>query len=87
MSFWRDRDGAASAIIGVITVMMAMMLFALAFDAAFLYTRRDAIKQALDYSNMAVYRNMDRGKLADGILYIDKKAAQETFRDFLAQNL
>lgn len=87
MNFWHNREGTASAIIGMLTVMIAMMLFALAFDTAFLYARRDAIKQALDYSNMAVYRNMDRGKLADGILYIDKTAAQETFRDFLAQNL
>jgi len=71
----------------VIIVTITMMLFALAFDTAFLYARRDTIKQALDYSNMAVYRNMDRDKLADGILYIDKSAAQGTFREFLAQNL
>ncbi|TDA67827.1 MAG: hypothetical protein D9V47_09970 [Clostridia bacterium] len=87
MSFWRDRKGAASALIGVVTVMMAMMLFALAFDAAFLYARRDAIKQALDYSNMAVYRELDRDRLADGDLYLNEITAQDTFREFLAQNL
>lgn len=85
--FWQDNKGTAAAIIGVVTVMLAMMLFALAFDTAFLYARRDAIKQALDYSNMAVYRNLDLDKLADGILYINKTAAEDTFQEFLAQNL
>ncbi|KKM13048.1 hypothetical protein SY88_00320 [Clostridiales bacterium PH28_bin88] len=85
--FCQDNKGTAAAIIGVITVMLAMMLFALAFDTAFLYARRDAIKQALDYSNMAVYRNLDLDKLADGILYINKTAAEDTFQEFLAQNL
>jgi len=87
MLFWRDKKGAASAVIGSITIMVAMMLFALAFDTAFLYARRDAIKQALDYSNMAVYRNLKRNKLADGIIEINETAGQDTFRQFLAQNL
>lgn len=87
MQFWRDRKGAASAVVGSIILLVAMTLLALAFDTAFLYARRDAIKQALDYSNMAVYRDLNREKLADGILAIDKTAAQDTFREFLAQNL
>ncbi|MCR4441240.1 MAG: hypothetical protein QHH10_03875 [Peptococcaceae bacterium] len=87
MLFWRDQKGGASAVTGAITVMIAMMLLALAFDTAYLYARRDAIKQALDYSNMAVYRNLDREKLADRLLAIEEIAAQDTFREFLAQNL
>jgi len=85
--FWQDNKGATSAIIGVVTVMIAIMLFALAFDTAFLYVRRDVIKQALDYSNLAVYRELDRDRLADGELYLNEIAAQDTFREFLAQNL
>jgi len=87
MLFWCDRKGGASAVIGSIIIFIAMLLLALVFDTAFLYARRDAIKQALDYSNMAVYRNLNREKLADSILEIDKTAAQETFREFLAHNL
>lgn len=87
MLFWRDRKGGATAVIGAIITLISMMLFALAFDTAFLYARRDAIKQALDYSNMAVYRNLNREKLVDGILEIDVTSAQDTFREFLANNL
>jgi len=87
MLFWRDRKGGATAVIGAIITLISMMLFALAFDTAFLYARRDAIKQALDYSNMAVYRNLNREKLVDGILEIDVISAQDTFREFLANNL
>lgn len=87
MLFWRDRKGGATAVIGAIITLISMMLFALAFDTAFLYARRDTTKQALDYSNMAVYRNLNREKLADGILEIDVISAQDTFREFLANNL
>lgn len=72
---------------GSVAILLGVLVLALAFDVGFLYTRRQVIKQALDYSNMAVYREMDRNKLADGILYIDEVAGQDTFREFLARNL
>lgn len=87
MRFWDDRKGTASAVIGMIFVMIAMMLIALVFDTAFIFAKRDAIKQALDYSNMAVYRNLNEEKLAEGILEIDKTTAQDTFQEFLIKNL
>ncbi|MBC7075947.1 MAG: copper amine oxidase N-terminal domain-containing protein [Syntrophomonadaceae bacterium] len=34
MNLWHKREGSASAIIGMLTVMLVMMLFALAFDTA-----------------------------------------------------
>lgn len=87
MQFWENRKGTASAVIGMIFVMIAMMLIALVFDTAFIFAKRDAIKQALDYSNMAVYRNLNEEKLAEGILEIDKTTAQDTFQEFLIENL
>ena len=87
MRFWDDRKGTASAVIGMIFIMIAMMLIALAFDTAFIYARRDAIKQALDYSNMSVYRNLNKERLAEGILEIDKTMAKDTFQGFLIENL
>ena len=43
-----------------------MMLFALIFDVGYLFVRKEVIKQALDFSNMAVYRDLDPDRLAEG---------------------
>ncbi|MBO8129662.1 MAG: hypothetical protein H0Z39_10805 [Peptococcaceae bacterium] len=86
-SFLRDRKGTGSAIIGLAAIFMGIMLFALVFDVGYLFVKREVIKQALDFSNMAVYREIDEAKLADGELYINEAPAQDTFLVFLQDNL
>ncbi len=62
-----------SSITGLAAILIGTMLLALVFDVGFLSVKREAIKQAQDFSNMAVYREVDRGKLAEGELYIYKR--------------
>jgi len=85
--FFRNQKGNANTIIGLAVIMTGVMMFALIFDIGYLYVRREAIKQALDFSNMAVYKEVDTGKLADGKLYINETPGQNTFLAYLQSNL
>jgi len=85
--FFHDKRGTASSIVGVATIVLALSLCALLVDVGFLYLRRDDIKRGLDASNMAVFREIDQERLADGVLWIDPIAGADTFRLFLERNL
>lgn len=63
------------------------MSFALIFDVGYLMVRREIIKNAMDFSNMAAYREISTEKLAVNELYIDEVLAEETFEETLQHNL
>jgi len=86
-NFLKNKEGNASAILGLVIILTGTMIFALMFDIGYLIMRRDVAKNALDYSNMAVYREVNEDRLADGELYINKGPAEATFLIYLQHNL
>lgn len=87
LAFWRNHKGTASAISGTLAALFGLTLFALVYDVAFVYVRRDVLKQALDYANMAVYRAVDVDALAHGQIRIDPDAGYDAFLSHLQRNL
>lgn len=86
-SFLTNKKGNASAILGLFIILISTMMFGLMFDVGYLIMRRDIAKNALDFSNMAVYREVDDNHLADGELYINEGSAENTFLNYLQYNL
>jgi len=85
-SFLKNNEGNGSVLMGLAIIMTGVMAFALMFDIGYLIMRRDVAKNALDFSNMAVYREINEDRLADGELYINKGPAEDTFLNYLQHN-
>ncbi|MCF8010888.1 MAG: hypothetical protein K9L17_08255 [Clostridiales bacterium] len=49
--------------------------------------RKDVVRNALDISNMAVYKEVDVDKLSNGQLYIKEGPAENAFLNYLQKNL
>ncbi|WP_374713244.1 TadE/TadG family type IV pilus assembly protein [Symbiobacterium terraclitae] len=87
MRFLRDSRGNATSIMGAVAILTAISAFALVFDLGYLVLKQRTIKRALDYANLATFREIDRDLLQEGVIHINELPAQDTFLEFLRHNL
>lgn len=83
----QDHRGTASSLVGVVAIMLAFTVFALVYDVTYLYTKHQSLKNKLDFSNTAVFREIDQAALRNGALRINVMDGEDTFREFLTSNL
>lgn len=82
-----QRGGPAVSLKGLFTILIILMIAALLIDSIYVGLGYVYIKTQMDMANRAVYRDVDQIRLADRELYIDESNGEDTFYEFLINNL
>lgn len=82
-----EKAGGAVALKGLTVILIMITVIALLLDCIYIGICYFYIKTQMDMANRAVYAEIDRTRLADRELYIDKSTGETKFYEYLKKNL